>query len=115
MMQSATSLTSSGLRDWLVQRVTAVVVGCYVIFLLLYFLCHPHLTFNDWHGLLMHPLMRIFSFLTLFSVVAHAWIGMWTVFTDYVKATPLRLLLQVLMALALLSYLIWGALIFSLV
>lgn len=108
MMQSATSLTSSGLRDWMVQRVTAVVLGLYFIFLIGYFACHPHLAYSDWQALFANPLMRIFTFLALLSVVGHAWVGMWTVFTDYIHNTAVSIIVQALMILALLSYLAWG-------
>lgn len=108
MMQTATGLTSSGLRDWVVQRISAVILAAYFIFFLFYFPCHPHLTYPDWQALFAHPVMRIFTFLALLALVAHAWVGMWTIFTDYIKATGLRLILQVLMVLALLGYLAWG-------
>tara|TARA_Y100000994_G_C15411758_1_gene326173 strand:- start:109 stop:312 length:204 start_codon:yes stop_codon:yes gene_type:complete len=59
--------------------------------------------------------MRLFSTLALFSLLAHAWIGMWTVGTDYIRklmfgkyATILRLTYQMVVSLILASYIIWG-------
>lgn len=108
MMQTATGLTSSGLRDWIVQRISAVVLGFYFIFLLMYFAMHPHVTYGAWQTLFAHPGMKIFSFLALLSLVGHSWVGIWTVLTDYVKCTAGRLLLEVTMGLALIYYLVWG-------
>jgi len=108
MVNSATSLTSSGLRDWLVQRITAVIIGAYGIFLLIFMLLHWHLHYAEWHALFAHPLMRLFSVLALLSIAAHAWVGMWTIFTDYVKATFIRLILQTVMVIALFGYIVWG-------
>lgn len=108
MIQSVMGLTGNGLKDWFVQRVSAVIIGLYVIFLAGYILSHSLLDYVTWQGLFAHPFMRFFTFLTLLSVVVHAWIGIWTVLTDYVKVVWLRLSLEVLMALALLFYLIWG-------
>lgn len=108
MMESGTSLTSTGLRDWIVQRVTAVILGLYFIFLLGFFALHPHLSYEQWQTLFAHPGMRIFSFLALVSLVGHSWVGIWTVLTDYVRFTFIRLILEVLMAVALIGYLVWG-------
>ncbi len=112
MVTSVTSLTGNGLRDWLLQRISAVILGLYVLFLVGYFICHSPMTYAQWHGLLSGNVMRIFSFLALLSMVYHTWIGLWTVFTDYIKCYCLRLILQVLVVIALLSYLVWGISIF---
>ena len=102
------SLTHNGLFDWLIQRVTAVLMGLYVFFILGFLILHPNLQFADWHGLFSCGAMRIFSFLVLLSIVTHSWVGIWTVLTDYVKCFYLRLSLEILMILALLSYLALG-------
>lgn len=59
--------------------------------------------------------MRIFTLLALLSFVGHAWIGMWTVTTDYLtsmqmgpKADVLRLIVQMAMAIALFVVIVWG-------
>lgn len=109
MVNGVLSLTRSGLRDWLVQRVTAIVIGVYTLFLLGFLILHADLQYTEWHALFAHPAMKIFTFVTLLSVVWHTWVGMWTVFTDYIKPTWLRLILTVLMIFALMVYLVWGA------
>jgi succinate dehydrogenase / fumarate reductase membrane anchor subunit len=108
MVTNVTSLTQNGLRDWLIQRVTAYILGFYVIFLLLYLLCHPQMNYSVWQHLYANPWMRIFSFLALLSMVFHSWVGIWTVLTDYIKPNFIRLLLEVLLVLALFAYLAWG-------
>ena len=115
MVTAVTSFGRSGLYDWLIQRVTAVIMGAYTIFLAVYILAHPELSFVEWQGLFGHLWMRVFSLLTLISIAVHAWIGMWSVLTDYVtirlmgpKATFLRILAQMLMGLVTVTYVIWG-------
>ncbi len=108
MVSSATSFTSSGMRDWIVQRVSAVVLGLYLITLLVFFAVHPNLQFQIWHNFFYNPFIKIFSFLALLSMVFHAWIGVWTIFTDYIKPTGLRLFLEALMVLVLFIYLALG-------
>ncbi len=107
-LTNATSFTSSGLRDWLIQRVTSVILGAYFIFLLIYSLNSAHLDYFSWQLLFAHTWMRVFTVLSLLSLFMHAWIGIWTVITDYVKVTWLRLLVEILVVIALVSYLIWG-------
>ncbi|HVV68622.1 MAG TPA: succinate dehydrogenase, hydrophobic membrane anchor protein [Gammaproteobacteria bacterium] len=108
MVGSVTSLTRSGLRDWLIQRITAVILALYTLFLLAFILCHHALTYADWQALFANGFMRIFTFLALLSVVYHTWVGIWTVFTDYIKCSSLRLILQAIVVIALLGYLVWG-------
>ncbi|MBS0357913.1 MAG: succinate dehydrogenase, hydrophobic membrane anchor protein [Proteobacteria bacterium] len=108
MIGNVTSLTNNGLRDWLLQRFSALILAVYVFFLFGYFFSHPNLQFAEWHTLFASNGVRILSFVTLISIVVHAWIGIWTVTTDYLKCVYARLTAQVLVALVLLSLLIWG-------
>jgi len=107
-LTNVTSLTRNGLRDWLIQRVTSVVAAVYILFLFGFFISHSSLHFYDWQELFASHPIKIFSVLFLLSVIWHAWIGIWTVITDYVKPFVVRLLVQVSVILALFIYLIWG-------
>ena len=114
-MKSATSFSRSGLSDWLLQRVSAIVLAAYTVWLGGWFLITPVVDYPTWHAFMSQTCMRIFTLLALLAFVAHAWIGMWTVFTDYLtvrqmgpKANVLRLVVQVAMALALFVVIVWG-------
>lgn len=115
MVKSVTSLGRSGLSDWLLQRVSAVIMSAYLIFMVGYFFINPSPSYEQWSHLHSCMSMRIFSLLTLLSLVAHAWIGMWCVLTDYItvrlvgpKATPIRMFLQIAMIALILFYVIWA-------
>ncbi len=108
MVGSVTSLTRSGLRDWLIQRVTAIVLAVYTLFLLGFVVFNHPLDYVHWHSLYSNGFMRAFTFLALLSVVYHTWVGLWTVFTDYLKCPWLRLILQIIVVMVLLGYLVWG-------
>ncbi|MDQ5884099.1 MAG: succinate dehydrogenase / fumarate reductase, rane anchor subunit [Pseudomonadota bacterium] len=107
MVTNVTSLTGNGLKDWLIQRVSAIVLGIYLIVLLGFFLTHPQVTYEQWSSLMHCKLFMVFNVLTMLSLVLHAWIGLWTVTTDYVKSTLIRLPLQMLIVLGLMGLLIW--------
>ncbi len=109
MVDNILSLSTKGLRDWLIQRVTAVILAFYSFFILGYLILHPQLQYDEWQMLFSYTSVKVFSFLVIFSLLLHAWIGMWTVFTDYIKSWQLRLLLQVAVAILFFWCLIYGA------
>lgn len=107
MVTNVTSLTGNGLKDWLIQRVTAVILGLYLLILFAYCLTHPHMSYEKWSALLHCKSFIVLNVLTMFSLVLHAWIGLWTVTTDYLKPTCIRLPIQVLIMALLLGLFVW--------
>lgn len=96
-----------GLRDWLVQRVTAVVMALYLLVVVVYVLVRPF-GYDTWTELFSGNIMRSFSLLFLLSVFYHAWIGVRDIVMDYVKPAGIRLLIHVVVILALILYTIWS-------
>ncbi|WP_227674708.1 succinate dehydrogenase, hydrophobic membrane anchor protein [Psychrobacter jeotgali] len=111
-MKSATGLTGSGSRDWVVQRFSAVILAIYSVVLVGFFLTHGNMDFYEWSAFMNSLPMRLFSLLAIIALAGHAWVGIWTVLTDYIKSGGLRLILQALMIAAILVYLFWGIMIF---
>lgn len=110
-MVNVTSLTGNGLKDWLIQRVSAIYFAAFACFIIGYFFLHPHLTFIEWHQLFSCIWVKIASVLALFMLSLHAWIGIWTVTTDYMKCTVIRLSVQMMVALWLMAQFVWGLMI----
>ena len=123
MVKQITSLGRSGLSDWLIQRVSAIVILAYFVFLMVVLLCDSYAGYEQWKALFSGTCVQIFSTITLFSVVAHSWIGGWGVLTDYVterffkvelgmnigsRASILRLLMVTVMILLMMIYALWG-------
>lgn len=118
MVTSVTSLGRSGLHDWVVQRASAVILAVYTVGLLGWFLIQPQVDFAAWQALNQCTAMRVANTLALLALIAHAWIGVWTILTDYVTTRQLgslggglRLLLQAISFLWLFACLAWGAVI----
>ena len=107
MVTNVTSLTGNGLKDWLIQRASAVVLGLYLLVVLGYCLMHPHMTYQQWSSLFHCQLFIVLNVLAMFSLILHAWIGLWTVTTDYLKPTCIRLPIQLLIAALLFGLFIW--------
>lgn len=115
MVTAVTSLGRTGVFDFVIQRVSAVVLTAYFIFILAFLLATPELTYETWSGLFGQLWMRVFSLLALISIAAHGWIGFWAVLTDYVtgrlmgkKALALRAIALSLYALVTIAFLVWG-------
>jgi succinate dehydrogenase / fumarate reductase membrane anchor subunit len=113
MVTAVTSLTRTGLSDWLVQRVSAAILLAYFLFIAYTLL--SGVDYAQWSGLFAQTWMKVFTLLALLAIAAHAWIGMWAVLTDYVterlmgpKGNVLRITLQLLLSLALVTYVVWG-------
>jgi succinate dehydrogenase / fumarate reductase membrane anchor subunit len=97
-----------GLRDWLAQRVTAVVMVVFILCLTVVLLISPSHDYDALKAVFSNQWMRIASFLFLVSLFWHAWIGMRNILMDYVHATGIRLTLQILVILSLLFYTVWA-------
>lgn len=115
MVKAATTFGRNGVADWIIQRFTAVILGAYFIFLAVYFVTHSGIDYATWHNLFEQLWMRVFSLLALLSIVAHGWIGLWGVLTDYVtermmggKAVVLRLFFIAAYAVVSIGCLVWG-------
>jgi succinate dehydrogenase / fumarate reductase membrane anchor subunit len=114
MVKSVISYKINGLSNWMVQRISALIMTAYLIFMVGYFVFNPSPSYDQWSSLHSSLAMRIFSLLTLLSILAHAWIGIWCVLTDYIttrligpKATPIRMFLQLVVIAVILLYAVW--------
>jgi succinate dehydrogenase / fumarate reductase, membrane anchor subunit len=108
MLKLVTTLGRSGLQDWLIQRISAVILAVYSLTLLIYWLWQPAANFNVWQHLFNNIFIKYATLIALLSLIAHAWIGLWTVTTDYLKSTWIRLSLQFIIFILLLFYFVWG-------
>lgn len=114
MVTAVTSLGRNGLADWVVQRVTAVILLAYTIFISVV-VFGGDVDFVQWQQLFASPWVRGFTFAAILSLAMHGWIGLWSVSTDYLtvrllgaKANPLRWLFQAASAVVLFAYVVWA-------
>lgn len=97
-----------GLSDWLAQRITAVVMVIYTLFIGCALVAGAGSSYTSWHTLLSNTFVGLLTFLFIVSLCYHAWIGVRDIWMDYIKPTPLRLSLHVLTLLALVGYAGWA-------
>jgi succinate dehydrogenase / fumarate reductase, membrane anchor subunit len=86
-----------GTRDWLAQRVTAIVMALFTLVVLaqVIFRRGP-LDYIAWAGIFHSQWMKVLTFATVLALLYHVWVGMRDVFMDYVKPLGIRLTLQVI-------------------
>jgi succinate dehydrogenase / fumarate reductase membrane anchor subunit len=116
-----------GLRDWLSQRITGVLMALFTIALLLQYLWPSHaknidgeritdaagkfvlLTgYDKWAGIFSTQWMKVLTFVVIVSLAYHAWVGMRDVWMDYVQPVGARLLLEVFTIVWLVGCMGWA-------
>jgi len=97
-----------GLRGWLVQRVSAMVMVAYAIFAGGWALLNTPAGYQAWKAMFSGNAVRLFTLLALLALFSHAWIGVRDIVMDYVKPAGARLAIHVVVVLALILYGIWS-------
>ena len=103
-----------GMKDFLVQRITAIILAVYTLVLAVGILFMPAFTYENWKGvftftLFMLPVGQILATLAFIALVWHAWIGVRDIWMDYVRPVGIRLFLQVMTVLWLVASIVYFA------
>ncbi|MEO6353139.1 MAG: succinate dehydrogenase, hydrophobic membrane anchor protein [Burkholderiaceae bacterium] len=98
-----------GWKDWLAQRVTAIVMAIYTVLLLVLFLAGSNFSYEGWAGLFTHQWFKLATFVTFLALFYHAWVGVRNIWMDYVKPVSVRIVLQVATLLWLIACAGWTA------
>ena len=96
-----------GWRDWLVQRVTAVVMALYTLLVLGLLLWYGGLDYASWKAAFGNELFRLATFVFMLSLLWHAWVGVRNIAMDYLKPASVRLTFQVVVIALLVAYVGW--------
>ena len=97
-----------GLRDWLVQRVSAAVMAAYTVLFAIVLVVARPTNYSNWRALFSGQAMKLATLLFFVSLCVHAWIGMRDILMDYVGALWVRLGLQAVVVLALIAWALWA-------
>ena len=96
-----------GLRDWLSQRVTAIVITLYTLLILGIVLWHGGVDHATWKAIFAGNAFRVATFLFMASLLWHAWVGVRNILMDYAKPMGVRLVLEIAVICALVAYAGW--------
>jgi succinate dehydrogenase / fumarate reductase membrane anchor subunit len=96
-----------GLKDWLIQRISALVMVFYTLLVLTIVCYEEDVDYGLWQALFANGAFRVATALFWLALLWHAWVGMRDIWMDYVKPTALRLTVETLTAITLLGYAAW--------
>ena len=102
MMKSAAALGA-----WLVQRVSAIYMLCFIVFVLFQSAFDAPRPYAAWHDWIMRPGMRVALAAFFAALLAHAWVGLRDVIMDYVHGITIRVVLLGLISVSLAAAGIW--------
>jgi succinate dehydrogenase / fumarate reductase, membrane anchor subunit len=100
---------ASGFRAWVFQRITAVYLAMYTLFLLVIFLFYPPASYAEWKELVANPAFNISLLFCAFFLLLHAWVGVRDIIIDYIHPLMIRVVALTIMALVLIGSGLWTA------
>ena len=112
MIGMNTSFGRSGVHDWWMQRLSAVLMLVYVLVLGYQLIQMEQVSFASWTALFGATWMKAFTFLVVVAISVHAWVGLWIVSTDYFKPASIRNVFQAVVLIICLGIIAWAGMIF---
>jgi succinate dehydrogenase / fumarate reductase, membrane anchor subunit len=97
-----------GLRGWLVQRISAVVMTLYTLLFIGILIIAPPQHYGEWRALFSGQAMKLATFLFVASLLLHSWVGMRDILMDYARPMSVRFALEVLVAVLLIAWAGWA-------
>lgn len=97
-----------GLRPWMIQRVSAVYLALYVLYIFFCWVVNDPFNQANWLGWLSQPVNNIALALFLIAMLWHAWIGVRDIVLDYIPNVAFRLLALSLIGATLIGSGLWG-------
>ena len=80
-----------GLRPWVIQRVSAVYIALFILYLIYCGISAEQAGFEPWRAWLFDPVNSVGVGLFIIAVLFHAWIGIRDVILDYIHDIMLRI------------------------
>jgi len=103
------SRKASGLKAWAIQRLTAMYIGLFSLYLVAVFLFSAPSDYAQWKAWIGGSLVSVAMLVFVVTVLMHAWIGVRDVLIDYVHPIAIRAALLGVVALSLLAMGLWAA------
>jgi len=97
-----------GLKAWLIQRLSAIFIAVFCLYLCRYFLFTPPVNYSAWQSWLTSSANQVL-FLCFFALLLlHAWVGVRDVIFDYIQPGHLQNILLFALAVFLVVCGIWS-------
>ena len=98
---------SDGLRSWLIQRLSAIYIVFYLIYLFVSLSGFQTFDYSSWHAWVSLTANKVLLLLFFLSLLLHAWVGIRDVVIDYAHGFSIRFLVLTAIIGAMLAMAIW--------
>jgi len=102
------SRSASGLKAWLVQRVSAVYLALFLTYLAVHLVLSPPADHAQWSAWVARPWVSLGILVCIPLLLAHAWVGIRDILMDYVKPLGARIGAMAFFALVYLASGLWA-------
>lgn len=99
--------TLSGTRAWVVQRLSALYILGFIVYLLVHFATSAPYSYETWKAWFAHPGMSVAALLFFVGLLLHTWVGVRDVILDYVHTLAARSALLSLLAISQIAIGAW--------
>ena len=111
LFSSIVDIAHFGFRDWVAQRVSAIILAVYTIVFVFALIILRNEGYLGWSKLFSELWMKILSVLAVIALCYHAWVGIRDIWMDYIKPVGVRLFLQMFSIFWLLGSGLWAIII----
>ena len=98
---------ATGLRAWVVQRISAIYMAVFILLMLGLFIIAPPADYKAWRELIARTPVSVAILLFYVSLLFHAWVGIRDILIDYVQWQVVRLALLALFGLMFVASGLW--------
>jgi len=102
------SRQATGLRAWVIQRVSAIYLLLFFPYLIGKFILVPPASHADWVSWLSLPVVSIGLLVFVLALLVHAWVGARDILVDYVHPVAARITLLSLLGFGLVACGLWA-------
>ena len=106
-LSRSTGSRFTGLRAWWMQRLSAVCMLLFLVFLLVSMAMHPPQAASSWRDWVARPVITVAFLIFIAALLIHMWVGLRDVLLDYARPTAVRNLILALVAVGLLGTATW--------
>jgi len=99
---------ADGLRTWLLQRVSAIYLALFLVYVLVHFWLNPNPDYEAWRVWVASPVVSIAGAGFVLALLIHGWVGLRDVTLDYIHHLGLRLMVLTLTAVLLIGCGFWA-------
>jgi succinate dehydrogenase / fumarate reductase membrane anchor subunit len=96
-----------GMRSWIIQRVSAIFIAFFVIYLGIFLASNLPMSFTTWHSWVEATANKVIVILFFIAIFFHAWVGIRDVVIDYVHPVAIRFVLLTSILGGLVAMSVW--------